>query len=482
MFFNRVHSPVAYTNPFGVICALNIRAFVVAKARYNHYNKDMMNQCVALETRVSRVIEEHEMISPGERVLVAVSGGADSVALLIILHRLRDAFQMEVEAAHFEHGIRGEASVEDARFVKSLCARLAIPFHFDHADVPSLAKEWKKSIEDAARQARYHFLEYTAASVRASKVALAHQLQDQAETLLLHLVHGCGLAGLSGMRHVNGVFIRPLLDVPRDDLEAYLRAQDIAWHEDATNQDTRYTRNMLRHKVFPLLQSLNPRVCEAMARTASQVSRTVEALQSQAEALLLGRVKRMPYGAFWVVQGIVPTIEACRMFTDWAGVPALDAAQSEALFSLNASQMCNLPAGWRALRTQERLHLLSPTPSITPPVLEEAFSRDDCVPSFMGDGIHTQVFDADALCGVVFRYRCAGDVFAPLGTGSTQKLKKTLQDAGIDRPFRDLLPLLARGNRVLWIVGLKPSRDAAITDRTQKRVQITYHSGLPWEL
>lgn len=450
----------------------------------------MMNPCNALEKRILQQIQEKEMLSIGDRVLVALSGGADSVALLHIILALCDKLHISVEAAHFEHGIRGEQSQQDALFVEAMCKSLNVPVHIGHGHVPSLAVQWKKSLEDAARQARYAFLHRTALLVKANKIALAHQLQDQAETLLLHLVHGCGLNGLVGMRSVQGVCIRPLLDISRDNLEAYLREKHIVWHEDETNKDIRYTRNLLRHNVFPVLQSVNPRVCEAMARTALQVAKTVAQLEAQSRALLRGRVKRMHYGAFWFTRGIEYTIDACRMFAEWAGVPALDSAQSEALFALESSQQCNLPAGWHAFRAKDRLHLLSPVPCMPIPVLEGAFQWEDCVRymhrdaarGVLGDGVHTQVFDADMLDGAVFRYRRDGDVFSPLGANGTQKLKKTLQDAGIDRPFRDLLPLLTQGSRVLWIVGLKPSQEAAVTDQTTRSVRITYHSRLPWEL
>ncbi|MCL1963473.1 MAG: tRNA lysidine(34) synthetase TilS, partial [Firmicutes bacterium] len=343
------------------------------------------------------------------------------------------------------------------------------------------AAAWRCGLEDAARRARYAFLEEAAARAGASKIALAHQLEDQAETLLLHLVHGCGLEGLGAMRPKRGNRIRPLLDVSRAELEAYLRGVGVTWREDATNQDVRHARNLLRHTVFPALRTLNPRVAEAMARTAGQAARASEALHARAESLLSGRIKRMPYGAFWIVEGICPTAEAVRAFAKWAGVPVLNARASAILAGLPPGEAESLPGGWRALRTEKRLHLLGGSGGGRD-WSETDFTSEPGLPGDVGDGVHVQSFDADALTGAVFRARREGDLFAPLGLRGKQKLKQTLRDAGIDRPFRDLLPLLAKGNRVLWIVGVKPSGDAAVGEKTREIVKIRYTGALPWEM
>lgn len=435
-----------------------------------------------LEVRVDRFIQEERLIAPGERVLVAVSGGADSVALLLILISLREAREFEVTVAHYEHGIRGEASRADARFVQALCEARGIDHYAGSGDVPQYAAEWKCSLEDAARRARYGFLERTAERAGARKIALAHQMEDQAETLLLHLVHGCGLQGLGGMRPIQGNRIRPLLETRRAEIEAYLTAKGVPWREDATNADTAHARNLLRGEVFPLLRRLNPRVSEAMARTAGLAAQAADALEAEARQVLAGRVRHLSYGTYAAMDGVALTPVAARALAKQAGVPPLDAAQSLALCGLAPSKTLNLPGCWRALRTRERLHLLRPDP---PPVAidERLFTRQAApLDGDLGDGVRSQVFDADALEGAVFRARRAGDTFAPLGMEGTQRLKQTLRDAGVDRPFRDELALLARGERVLWIVGLKPSRDAAVGPGTRRAVRIVYHGALPWEI
>lgn len=445
-------------------------------------DEDTLSQGTSsLEARVVQTMQNAHMVRPGDIVLVAVSGGADSVALLLLLCSLRQRLDIRVEAVHYEHGIRGQASLADAGYVQALCEQLAIPCHVGHGDVPALAAQWRCSLEDAARRARYAYLDEVAARIGAARIAVAHQLEDQAETLLLHLVHGCGLRGMAAMRPVQGNRIRPLLDVPRDALEAYLQARGVAWREDETNGDTAHARNLLRGEVFPLLKRLNPRVAEAMARSATLAARAEDALRSLAGERLRSKVKRLPYGMFWQVDGVPMGEEAVRLLCEEAGVPPLDLPQSEALAALLPGGSANLPGGWHALRTPARLHLIQPD-WVPPPPNSADFTRLSAPSGFVGDGVRVQALDADRAQGAVFRLRRAGDLFAPLGSEGTQKLKQTLQDAGVDRPFRDLLPVLAKEGRVLWIVGLKAGRDAAIGPGTRAAIRFDYHGDLPWEI
>lgn len=426
------------------------------------------------------VLREEVCIRPGNTVLAAVSGGADSVALLLLLYAVQREAGIALRAAHYEHGIRGEASRADAAFVQALCERLMVPCSIRHGDVPALKARWRCSMEDAARRARYAFFEEAAAQTGARFIALAHQQEDQAETLLLHLVHGAGLQGLAAMRARQGNRIRPLLGISRRTLEAYLLEKGQSWREDASNDDTKHARNLLRHEVFPVLQRLNPGVHAAMGRTAVLAAQAYDALRCAAEAALESRTKTLSYGAFWEVQGQSMPSEAIRLFAQEAGVPPLGAVHVRSVRALCPGQTANLPGDWRALRTKTRLHLLSPDPrpyAVNPADFHRSAARE----GFLGDGIRSQVFDAQALDGAAFRTRRPGDTFAPLGAGGMQKLKQTLIDAGIDRPFRDLLPVLAKGSRILWVVGLKPSRDAAIGTQTRARAQLCYCGDLPWE-
>lgn len=437
-----------------------------------------MLESYALESRVLETIRVRRLIEPGGRALCAVSGGSDSMALLALMLAVREKGGFAVEAAHFDHGMRGESARADAEFVRRMCEAWGVPCHMGAGDVPALAAQWKCSPEDAARRARYAFLDETAEKCGTDRIVLAHQREDQAETVLLHLTHGCGLDGLSGMRWRQGNRVRPLLDVSRGELREYLRARGIPWREDETNAQACCARNLLRLNVMPQLRLLNPRADEAICRAAEHAARAADEERRRAEERLSGCWRETPYGAFWRTDELAP--ETARRFCERAGVAALDEKQTERLCALAPGGETNLPGGVKAFRTRTRLHLIAREARYD--AGGAPFETAPCAVEVRGDGIRCQAFDAKKLRGAVFRARRDGDVFAPLGMEGAQKLKKTLQDAGIDRPFRDLLPVLARGDRVLWTVGLKASREAAIDETTTCAVMVRFTGKLPWEL
>ena len=217
--------------------------------------------------RAAAFAARHQMFTCGNRVGVAVSGGADSVCLLHVLGELAPRLDLRLSVVHVEHGIRGDASLADAEFVRNLAARLELPFYFQHADVPAV----DDNLEQAARRVRTAFFRRLIESGTVDRIATGHTRSDQAETVLYRLFRGSGLAGLSGILPVSerGI-VRPLLDVTRSDIETWLRDRSIAWREDETNRDRSYARNRLRHEVLPALAaSFNPRIEEALANLAT---------------------------------------------------------------------------------------------------------------------------------------------------------------------------------------------------------------------
>ncbi len=230
-----------------------------------------------LPKQVYQTIRQQHMIDPGDTVVLGVSGGADSVCLLLLLSDLRQELSFRLQAVHVEHGIRGEEALEDARFTKTLCDKLSVPCRIVSVDVPALARKEHLSEEEAGRKARYEAFLKEAANVSASgasvKIALAHHSKDQAETVLMNLARGTGLRGMGGIRPVNGRLIRPLLYTSREEIETFLgeRAQD--WRTDSTNNTTDYTRNRVRSQILPLLsEAVNERAAEHIARCAKDVA------------------------------------------------------------------------------------------------------------------------------------------------------------------------------------------------------------------
>lgn len=221
--------------------------------------------------RIAEIIERHAMFGPGERVGVAVSGGADSVALLHILFELRPRWDLHLRVLHLDHRLRGAESEEDAQFVAELAQRLGLPAEVEAADVAGLARDSGDNLEQAARLARQRFFRRFLDDGTVDRVALGHTRSDQAETVLFRLLRGSGTAGLAGIRAVTGDgFARPLLGVNRAEVEEFLRSRGIAWREDSSNRDTRFDRNRIRHQLLPeLRRDWNPALDETLANMAT---------------------------------------------------------------------------------------------------------------------------------------------------------------------------------------------------------------------
>ena len=217
-----------------------------------------------------------------KHLLCAVSGGADSMCLL---HLLKSS-GIKVTAAHFEHGIRGEESVRDMDFVKAYCEANSIPFVCARGDVPAYAKAKGMSIEEAARALRYAFLEEQCSLLGCDYIATAHNADDNAETVLMNLIRGSGAKGLSGIPRSRGKLIRPLLDVSRSEIEAYIRKNNIPFVEDSTNLSQDYTRNFIRHRILPLVREINPNFTQAACRTAELMRRDDSCLELMCEDFL----------------------------------------------------------------------------------------------------------------------------------------------------------------------------------------------------
>lgn len=451
-----------------------------------------------LEVKIREALLGPCAVREGERVLVAVSGGADSVALLHALCRLAGGCRLDVTAAHFEHGIRGAESLGDAQFVRALCAKYHVRLFEGHADVPGLARRWKTGVEDAARRARYAFFRDTAAAAKIETVVLAHHMQDQAETILLHAVRGSAGRGTGAMRERSGLYARPMLEIDREEILAYLNENGLSWREDSTNRSQEPTRNRVRHAVMPVLRSINPRADEALCRMARMSRRDEAYFEETLERLGLRELIRTPYGGcarLADLRGLHSALlsRALYRYVLGAGVhnPSYECLRRlEDAVRLGGS--CALVDGFEAYVGWTHLHILNPKRS--PQTFEiplKAALNGTVLPTGgrltqspfdadRGDGVRRQAFDAGALEGAVVRTRRPGDLFRPLGAAGTQKFKQTLIDRRLDRPFRDILPLVARGSRVLWAIGLRMGQDAALTTGTKDAVMIAFSGVLPW--
>lgn len=435
-----------------------------------------------LDALVELTGSSYAVIGSPCHVLLGLSGGADSVALFYVLILLRQNHGFDFSCVHVHHGLR-EAADGDERFVRDLCQRYGVRLF-----VRRVAVHADGSLEAAAREARYAAFCDVMRLSGAAVLALAHHADDQAETMLMRLMHGAGTKGLSAMRPYQAAIWRPLLDVEGHILRSMLAEEGIAWREDESNEDTVYLRNAVRHLVLPQMRALAPHCVRSMSRTAAILQEEDDFLDAYTKAWLQENAStRQPY--VFVMTAACSQLHAAvqrraiRLLCVAQGIePTYD--QTEAARALLADDRkgnsVNLPSGCRALRTETRLHIL-PTKRVEC-VLGGYMVMGEASPGFYGDGKREQVFPLAALRGASLRFREPGDVIRPLGMAGTQTLKEYMISKKIDQPFRDTIPLLACGNRVLWVIGTGISQEAAVTTEMRRHVLLRYVGPLPADI
>jgi tRNA(Ile)-lysidine synthase len=402
------------------------------------------------------------------RLVVALSGGADSVALLDALVALRKRRGWDLVAAHLDHGLRAE-SAEDARFCEELCERLGVKLRTGHSDVRARGLRERRGLEDAARRERYLFLRRVANEESADAVATAHNRDDQAETVLLRLLRGSGRVGLGAMSARRRGIVRPLLTVSREQVVAHLQDRGLVWREDPSNADPRFLRNRVRHELLPYLEArFNPRIKETLARTATILSDEARLLQRHARRLL-ARACRRDGDAVVLLRGTLG--EAPRAVARLAlrtalgqaggrcGVRNIDRLLALAADPASSGRALALPGGRVAsvrfdeIRVAPRTGVASPFvyPLAVPGRVElpgglRVEAAEDA-PSD-GEGVAVAVPPGAEL---VFRTRRPGDRVRWHGREIT--LKRWLLERRIPAEERGALPVLAAGPRVLWLPG-----------------------------
>ena len=460
--------------------------------------------------QLQNAIRKHHLFFKGCHVLVAVSGGADSVALLCALHELARGLGIRLTAAHLNHRIRGLAADRDARFVRQLACRLKLPVIVGRIDVPRLARKNGFSLEMAARKARYDFLAGAARRVKADVIATAHTADDQAETVLLKLVRGAGAKGLAGIPRettLRGVaVVRPMLDLPRTAIESFLREKGESWCEDETNRDESFQRNKVRHRILPLLESeLNPRVRSALRRTADILREEDRWLDALAAPLLA--MCRSANGALNVPllrkQGLAARRRILRLWLAVSGVPAegVDFDAMDRMERLLAKKTANakisMAGDWTLARQHDELAIRLATHVEAGPyrkairipgetVVKDAGVRiiASLAPGLIRDtGGQIGVYPARASLRretlgkrkLTARSWRPGDRMRPFGMKGSKKIQDIFVDEKVPLDLRGCLPLLACGDEIIWLPGYRVSQgwevDRASTPQIQIRVE-----------
>ncbi len=424
-----------------------------------------------LERRVRDFIAAHRILEPGP-VVVACSGGADSLALLGILHALSGRLGLVLHVAHFDHRMRA-SSARDGRLVQKAASDRGLPSH-----VGAAARAPRS--ESEARDARYRFLRGVARETGAKAIALGHTLDDQAETVILHLVRGSGVVGLAAMRPRRNDLARPLLRLTREETAAYARSLGLRAVQDPTNRSERYARNLVRLRVFPLLERVNPKVREALARLAESAALTADALRASAEQVLRDALAADDHRVVLDLERLAAedaiSSEALALAAERAGAGALSERHRRALLGLvrsdRGSARLDLPHGVVALREYRRLAIGAPPADAAPPaaVTLEAggaapwggwtFALDGPAASDRRLTLRARVPRSDVL--VVRAWR-SGDRLAGGG-----KVQDVLTDAKVPRRERAAYPVVVTpSGEVVWVPGLaRASSEPRETDMT----------------
>lgn len=417
--------------------------------------------------KLTAFLRQQNMIQNGDTVIAAVSGGADSVALLFALYLLKEKLGIRLEAAHFNHHLRGEESDRDEKFVIDLCDRYDIPLHLGGGDVVP----GKKGLEAAARDARYGFFQTLSGTV-----ATAHTADDNAETLLMHLVRGTGLKGLGGITPVSGKVIRPMLTITREDVEAFLEEWCLSHIQDSSNDTDAFLRNRIRHRVMPFLREENPRIAQNLSAMALRLRQDEQWLSRQAEFDTLPSVEEM--------KAMHPAVRSrvLEKFLKDCGVREPEQSHitaAEALvFSEKPSAQASFPGGVILARNYDRLEKQVRKNMQTPVELsipgETVFGdvRVICTPA--EEILNTSdTFTVSPQGAMVLRCRQSGDSIR-LG-GGTRSLKKLFIDRKIPAASRMEIPVLADEQGILGVysIGVNHDRKAqqlpAVTVRFEKR-------------
>lgn len=418
-------------------------------------------------SKVLNTLKAHEMLESGGRVIVALSGGADSVALLRVLLSLKGKLSLDVMAAHVNHNLRGEESLRDEAFVRKLCADEGVELFLRSVDINALCAQSGDSFETVGRRVRYDFFEELMKE-KGAVVATAHTLSDSLETALFNMTRGASFSGLSAIPYKRGGIIRPLLDVSRDEIERYIEENGFEYVDDSTNSDAEIcNRNKIRHKIIPVLKDINKAAEENFVRLRESLLEADDFIKIETRKLL--KKAEVPYGFDARLLGQAhPALKsyALKLIAESAGA-GYDSRHIALICDILATQgSVDLTGGFTAIVKQGVLRIV---PRITEDCLRVTYDKSL---TFIWSGkvysieeltekeivhrnLSTKVVSCDKIkAGTVFRTRQEGDRFAPLKRGITKDLRKLQNELKIPAEKRSSFLLMQSGDEILWAEGI----------------------------
>ena len=465
-------------------------------------------QDTAIE-KVRKYISQTEMINKGSLVLAGVSGGSDSVTMLDILDRLKKEMGFDLKVIHVNHGIRGQEALRDQKTVEKLCEEKKISCSVYSYNVPELSVQWKMGHEEAGRKVRRETFEKewlnAGKQYNTVLVALAHNKNDLAETMLHHLARGTGIRGLAAVKPVNGIWIRPVLCLERKEIDNYIKEQKLPHVVDSSNLEDEYTRNRIRRHILPLMEKeINEKTVEHMAETANlleqaetyiekQAHETVQMFTEEIENGILIRDGFQDQELIMQSYGIREILE--KISTHRKDITSVHINSVRSLFECQTGKKTDLPYNMEARRTYRGVAVLvNGTEKKEQKNCEEFTLNVDRMvewPSgtftmrkfpFSGEKIlekkYTKWLDCDKIkCALTVRTRRSGDYMVVNQKGNHKKITRCMIDDKIPAEKRDKIPLVTAGEEVLWIVGGRLSESYKITSCTRNVLEIKYQGG-----
>lgn len=445
--------------------------------------------------KIKDTIKKYRMIDHGDKVLLAVSGGPDSVCMAHVLCKIAPEYGLNLHFVYFDHGIR-EATRKEMEFVKNMAKEQGYGFTFGKADVPGYAKLEGISIEEAARKLRYKFLEEVADSEGCDKIALGHTASDQVETLIFRLARGTGLRGLTLIPPKRDRYIRPLIEITREQVLEYLRRENIPYILDHSNYSLEYTRNFIRHRIIPLLREINPRIETSVLRLREIVEREVAERMRTVRELWTQLIEEGKHGLFLKLEPLSELHDAIKCWVIEETIIKVKGGLGK-IEKLHIEQVLEFINSGKAGNRMELpgLHIINYYNKVlvAPRLPEEVIPSPVELP-VEGEAIWgnykfvTRIFSKKG--GLMFspyiayfdmskidppltiRARQPGDRMRIFGKGYSKKLQDIFVDLKVPRYVRDLVPLVCDKNYILWVVGYKRSAHAIITPTTQRVLEI----------
>ncbi len=506
--------------------------------------------------KVKQYIKKYKMLEKGDQIIVGVSGGADSVCLFHVLLELRREYGLTLYVIHVNHGIRGEEALRDEEHVRELCKKENISFTSVHKDIPALAKEGRMSLEEAGRKVRYEVFNQYLIAYKCNKIAIAHNKNDNAETILFHMFRGSALAGLTGISPIRDKLIRPLLCLERQEIEEYLQEKGIPFLNDSTNFTPEYSRNKIRLGILKEAQEINKGAVSHIAKAGESLKEIQEFIEKSTQKAMEGILIKEENNSLLlkaeelkaedaVIQKEVVRKALYLLSESLKDIEAVHVTAVLELLDKQAGRRVNLPYGITAVREYRHIELLIEKkdrkeeasaadsdiaerelmiPGVTPlprkgsagegtnipgavtsaAVAEKGLSGAGKSPadeantlpgtgknlSFMGnsliatvlnykknmiipESICTKWFDYDKIKDtVLIRFRKQGDYLCIDKQGGTKKLKAYFIDEKVPRQERDVLPLLADGSHIMWVIGGRISEAYKVDENTRRILQI----------